>query len=139
LGLPSLRVEAARGAARKNPNPNPVCRAQALGCPKKMSAVAILDYGGADALYERMRGHAAHGRIAWLVRHGGAAGLPNGMPGAPGSMVRAGRMGAPRRFAEPCAVSAAGKACLRRRRRRPARSLSTSHAIAHVRTFIEWL
>jgi len=58
-----------------------------------MSAVAILDYGGADALYERMRGHAAHGRIAWLVRHGGAAGLPGGLPGAPGCMVRPGARG----------------------------------------------
>ncbi len=38
---------------------------QVFGCRKKMSAIAILDYAGAEALFKQMEQHAEEGRREW--------------------------------------------------------------------------
>ncbi|KAK9800307.1 hypothetical protein WJX73_010757 [Symbiochloris irregularis] len=42
---------------------------QVFGCRKKMSAIAILDAGGAEELYGQMQGLAAEGRAEWQQHH----------------------------------------------------------------------
>ncbi len=46
--------------------------AQMFGCRKKMSAIAILDYSGAEAIYHHMEALAQQGRAAWLSHNVGA-------------------------------------------------------------------
>ncbi|BDA49260.1 probable selenocysteine insertion sequence-binding protein 2-like at C-terminar half [Coccomyxa sp. Obi] len=45
---------------------------QMFGCRKKMSAIAILDYSGAEAIYHHMEALAQQGRAAWLSHNTGA-------------------------------------------------------------------
>lgn len=49
-----------------------VMHAQMFGCRKKMSAIAILDYSGAEAIYHHMEMLAQQGRAAWLSHNVGA-------------------------------------------------------------------
>ncbi len=42
-----------------------------FGCRKKMSAIAILDYSGAEAIYHHMEALAQQGRTAWLAHNAG--------------------------------------------------------------------
>ncbi|EIE24823.1 hypothetical protein COCSUDRAFT_46959 [Coccomyxa subellipsoidea C-169] len=44
---------------------------QMFGCRKKMSAIAILDYSGAEAIYHHMEALAQQGRTAWLAHNAG--------------------------------------------------------------------
>ena len=44
-----------------------------FGCRKKMSAIAILDYGGAEAVYHHMEALAEEGRQTWIAHHGSAS------------------------------------------------------------------
>lgn len=44
--------------------------AQVFGCRKKMSAIAVLNHQGAEALYKRMHDLAAQGRQEYLLAHG---------------------------------------------------------------------
>ena len=41
-----------------------------FGCRKKMSAIAILDYSGAEAVYHHMESLAEEGRQTWIAHHG---------------------------------------------------------------------
>lgn len=43
---------------------------QMFGCRKKMSAIAILDYSGAEAVYHHMESLAKDGRQSWVAHHG---------------------------------------------------------------------
>lgn len=43
---------------------------QVFGCRKKMSAIAVLDFSGAEQLYAQMQQLAAQGRAEWLQHHG---------------------------------------------------------------------
>ena len=43
--------------------------AQVFGCRKKMSAIAILDYSGAEAMFKQMEQHAEEGRKEWAINH----------------------------------------------------------------------
>lgn len=62
---------------------------QAFGCPKKMSAIAILDFRGAEEQYRRVEALAAQGRAAWRLCNASLAAAP----GAPPAQVRATRTG----------------------------------------------
>ena len=62
--LCTQRAEAARCDARP----------QMFGCRKKMSAIAILDHSGAEAVYDHMQALARQGRLAWLLHHGSTEG-----------------------------------------------------------------
>lgn len=42
---------------------------QVFGCRKKMSAIAILDYAGAETLFRQMEQHAEQGRREWEINH----------------------------------------------------------------------
>ena len=42
---------------------------QVFGCRKKMSAIAILDYAGAEALFKQMEQHAEEGRKEWELNN----------------------------------------------------------------------
>lgn len=44
---------------------------QAFGCPKKMSAVAILDYTGLEALHAHIERLAEDGRIKFAMKQAG--------------------------------------------------------------------
>ena len=44
---------------------------QAFGCPKKMSAVAILDYTGLEALHAHIERLAEQGRIKFAMKQAG--------------------------------------------------------------------
>ena len=50
---------------------------QMFGCRKKMSAIAILDYSGAEAVYRHMEALAEEGRQAWIAHHGSSSGTSN--------------------------------------------------------------
>jgi hypothetical protein len=50
---------------------------QMFGCRKKMSAIAILDYSGAEAVYHHMEALAEEGRQAWIAHHGSSSGASN--------------------------------------------------------------
>ncbi len=41
--------------------------AQVFGCRKKMSAIAILDYGGANELFHQMSALAKKGRVDYML------------------------------------------------------------------------
>ena len=49
-----------------------------FGCRKKMSAIAILDYSGAEAVYHHMETLAEDGRQAW-VTHNGSSSTASGL------------------------------------------------------------
>lgn len=53
-----------------------------FGCRKKMSAIAILDYGGAEAVYHHMEALAEEGRQTWIAHHGSGSGSGNGSVGS---------------------------------------------------------
>ena len=53
---------------------------QAFGCPKKMSAIAILDYRGAEDQYRRVEALAAQGRAAWRLCNANLAAMPGALP-----------------------------------------------------------
>ena len=40
-----------------------------------MSAIAILDYGGAEAVYHHMEALAEEGRQTWIAHHGSGSGI----------------------------------------------------------------
>ena len=42
---------------------------QVFGCRKKMSAIAILDYAGAEVLFKQMEQHAEQGRREWELNN----------------------------------------------------------------------
>ena len=42
---------------------------QAFGCPKRVSAIAILDHGGAEDQHARLLALAEQGRAAWQALH----------------------------------------------------------------------
>ena len=46
---------------------------QMFGCRKKMSAIAILDYSGAEAVYHHMESLAQEGRQSWVTHHGSSS------------------------------------------------------------------
>jgi hypothetical protein len=56
--------------------------AQMFGCRKKMSAIAILDYSGAEAIYNHMETLAQQGRLAWLQHSGSTAAVAGGSEAA---------------------------------------------------------
>ncbi|KAK9832746.1 hypothetical protein WJX81_007203 [Elliptochloris bilobata] len=76
---------------------------QAFGCPKKMSAIAILDYRGAEELYARVEALAAQGRAAHRLYNAGLTGVP----GAPslGLLPQGALLGGRRGGAAPAAGS----------------------------------
>ena len=47
----------------------PAAMLQVFGCRKKMSAIAILDYSGAEGLFKEMEKLAEQGRQEWESHH----------------------------------------------------------------------
>ena len=56
---------------------------QAFGCPKRVSAIAILDHGGAEDQYARLLALAEQGRAAWQALHADLASGCGRPPHAP--------------------------------------------------------
>lgn len=56
---------------------------QAFGCPKRVSAIAILDHGGAEDQYARLLALAEQGRAAWQALHADLAAGCGRVPHAP--------------------------------------------------------
>lgn len=90
---------------------------QMFGCRKKMSAIAILDYSGAEAVFHHMESLAQEGRQSWVTHHG------SGSPSA-------GSGPSPQPQPQPAAVTfrCMLAACMRR----PAGDVSFSHSPSFV-------
>jgi len=50
--------------------------AQVFGCRKKMSAIAILDYGGANELFHQMSALAKKGRVDYMLYYNEDESMP---------------------------------------------------------------
>lgn len=64
--------------------------AQMFGCRKKMSAIAILDYSGAEAIYHHMEALAQQGRTAWLAHNAGGGGAAESAAPGPSALSHSG-------------------------------------------------
>lgn len=79
-----------------------------FGCRKKMSAIAILDYSGAEAVYHHMEALAEEGRQTWIAHHGSGSGSTASRPSS--QPQSSGQVNCPqRRLPSACECSCSGR------------------------------